>query len=418
MSTLTQLLGNRELAFEDNLEKGRIWVYSDGNMYSGFCNGFCWKPPGCGIATIEAWGSGGSGAKMCCCGASVSGNPGAYVKKTICVCPTNYVCGYVGRSCNNADSLCFRGCSEASCVCWYGCSQLSLFESGMQPKCQESWKGNNPWGWGNSSGDPIAATAVNSPMQSYIGDTMGNKGSSTQASGAACTDSCFSQCCSSAVCGGSFTNGCLCAQGGKGGLSYCMDDKSAYQCFITGGHCGSRVGPRHNMCDPGHSGCGIICNMCNDGGGIGFIACGYGGDVNCCGSFSCSGFFGCLQTCPCLHVYTHAGPPGQFSTEGGLTSYTPEGDSPQSSWAGSAKMGSMNGMMALSRQPSAVVHNSCWNNNRTCGCYEMEGCYQFVPYGWPGAGAMPCPGVRDQAGRGGMGMVRIKYVPTDGGNTY
>jgi len=91
MTTLTQLLGNRELAFEDNLEKGRIWVYSEGNMYTGFCNGFCWKPPGTGTAVIEIWGAAGSGAKMCCCGAGLPGNPPAYVKKTVCVCPSNFL---------------------------------------------------------------------------------------------------------------------------------------------------------------------------------------------------------------------------------------------------------------------------------------------------------------------------------------
>jgi hypothetical protein len=62
MAKLTQLLGNRELALEDNLEKGRIYVYTEGNMYTEFCNGFCWKPPGCGLAIIEAWGAAGSGA--------------------------------------------------------------------------------------------------------------------------------------------------------------------------------------------------------------------------------------------------------------------------------------------------------------------------------------------------------------------
>ena len=69
MALLTQLLGNREQAFEDNLEKGRIWVYTDGNMYSSFCNGFCWRSPGTGCIVIEAWGAAGSGAQMCCCGA-------------------------------------------------------------------------------------------------------------------------------------------------------------------------------------------------------------------------------------------------------------------------------------------------------------------------------------------------------------
>ena len=144
MALLTQLLGNRELAFEDNLEKGRIWVYQDGNMYSAFCNGFCWRSPGTGCIVIESWGAAGSGAQMCCCGAGLPGNAPAYVKKCLCVIAGNYVCGYIGRSCNNSSALCFRGCSEASCVCWYGCSPKALYEGGYYPGDSDSFKGNNP----------------------------------------------------------------------------------------------------------------------------------------------------------------------------------------------------------------------------------------------------------------------------------
>ena len=38
-----------------------------------------------GTAIIEVWGAGGSGARMCCCGDGLTGNAGAYVKKTITV---------------------------------------------------------------------------------------------------------------------------------------------------------------------------------------------------------------------------------------------------------------------------------------------------------------------------------------------
>jgi hypothetical protein len=48
----------------------------------------------------------------------------------------------------------------------------------------------------------------------------------------------------------------------------------------------------------------------------------------------------------------------------------------------------------------------------------MQGCHPFLPYGVPGGAAFPCGHVRDHGMRGGMGMVRIKYTPTDGGNTY
>jgi|LauGreDrversion2_3_1035106.scaffolds.fasta_scaffold24501_1 hypothetical protein len=409
MTTLTQLLGNRELAFEDNLEKGRIWVYSEGNMYTGFCNGFCWKPPGTGTAVIEIWGAAGSGAKMCCCGAGLPGNPPAYVKKTVCVCPSNYVCGYVGRSCNNSDSLCFRGCSESTCVCWFGCSPLALYESGTQPKQQNSWKGNNPWGWGSGSADPITSDA-NWTGQSFIGTTEGNFGANNNGSG---FKDGFQVCRAAGA-----TNGCLCAHGGKGGLTYCMDDKSPYSCFITGGHCGTRMGPRHNMCDTARSACGMICNICADGGGVGWIACGYGGDLNCCGGWSCVSFAGCLEQCQCLTIYHHAIAAGIFADEGGVASYTPEGDSPFASWAGAGVASSMNAMMTMSRAPTSIQHTSCWANNRACGCYQMQGCYQFVPYGMPGAAAHPCGEVRDQAGRGGMGNVRIKYIPNEGGSSY
>jgi hypothetical protein len=172
------------------------------------------------------------------------------------------------------------------------------------------------------------------------------------------------------------------------------------------------------MCDTARSACGKICNLCADGGGLGWIACGYGGDLNCCGGWSCVSFGGCLEQCQCLTIYHHAIAAGIFADEGGVASYTPEGDSPFASWAGAGVASSMNAMMTMSRAPTSIQHTSCWANNRACGCYQMQGCYQFVPYGMPGAAGHPCGEVRDQAGRGGMGNVRIKYIPNEGGSSY
>jgi hypothetical protein len=42
----------------------------------------------------------------------------------------------------------------------------------------------------------------------------------------------------------------------------------------------------------------------------------------------------------------------------------------------------------------------------------------YMPTGVPGNAAHPCPGVRDHAGRGGMGGVRIKFIPAEGGTSY
>lgn len=105
---------------ETNLDKGRVWAYSPGSEYTNFVNGFCWIACATGKVILDVWGAGGSGARMCCCGHGVPGNPGAWSRKCICVVAGCYICGHVGKSCNNADALCFRGCSEASCVCWYG----------------------------------------------------------------------------------------------------------------------------------------------------------------------------------------------------------------------------------------------------------------------------------------------------------
>jgi hypothetical protein len=400
MALLTQLLGNREQAQKDMLEKGRIWVYSDGNMYSAFCNGFCWKPPGCGKVVIETWGSAGSGAEMCCCGQGVPGNAGGYVKKCICVCPTNYVCGYVGRSCNNADDLCFRGCSEASCVCWFGCSPCALASDGIDVNAQTSWRGNNPWGWGNETN--VLSQNFNLNNKKIKDEGYGFKFGNTCTGGGNCYNA-------------GQTNGCLCAQGGRGGVSFCMDNKSPFSCFMTGYWCGQRVGPGHNMCDTGNSACGRVCNWCQ---GPGMIACAWGGDVNCCGAVSCVDFLGCLSSCPCMtmwHMHTSA---GVYAEDGAVISFYGDGDTITARWSGAYTGTMLNSLPALSRSPSHTMYSTCWSGGLPCGCYNMQGCHPFLPYGVPGTGPNPCGDVRDHAMRGGMGMIRIKYIPTDGGNTY
>jgi|SaaInl74LU_5_DNA_1037368.scaffolds.fasta_scaffold06564_3 hypothetical protein len=112
-----KLSGGGAIAEEDNLEQGQIFVYSP-NKYNrgpaGYGECQVWKSPGSGTATVEVWGAGGSSGKMCCCGAGIPGNPGAYLKKTITVDSDTWIRGYPGRSCSN-DNLCFKGCSESSC---------------------------------------------------------------------------------------------------------------------------------------------------------------------------------------------------------------------------------------------------------------------------------------------------------------
>ena len=52
----------------------------------------------------------------------------------------------------------------------------------------------------------------------------------------------------------------------------------------------------------------------------------------------------------------------------------------------------------------------CWISDRSCGCYESQGCANFLPTGAGGLPPMDCPDVRDHGIRGGHGGVRIKFI--------
>jgi hypothetical protein len=313
---------------ETNLDKGRVWAYSPGTEYSNFVNGFCWIACSTGKVILDVWGAGGSGGKMCCCGHGVPGNPGAWARKCICVVAGCYICGYVGKSCNNADDLCFRGCSEASCVCWYG-------------------------------RNPQTGTVVSS---------------------------------------------CICAQGGRGGTTYCNPSGTIFCCFVQG-----------NFCNTNYSNgtCGIICNY---GSGTGSCcAQAYGGDINKNGGFSCVTFWTCYSNCPCSTHYHTAIPPGMFACDGGVVSTGIEADNGFAEWSGMGFHQFSQGINALSRSPNkGIPWTACYSQHtRACGCYDVQGCQPFFPPGVGGLPANPCSGVRDHAWRGGLGLVRINFIAKD-----
>ena len=122
MATLQSIITNRNPTYqpqEENLEQGRLFYFSPAQEHSQ-CHKFTYKSPGNGCLRVEIWGAGGSGAKMCCCGQGVPGNPGAYVVKCFLVDANSKVCGCVGSSCGNGDTLCYRGRSTGTCVCYFG----------------------------------------------------------------------------------------------------------------------------------------------------------------------------------------------------------------------------------------------------------------------------------------------------------
>ncbi len=400
MAVLSQLLGNRDLAWEDNLEKGRIWVYHEGNEYTKFCNSFCWNAPATGKVVIEAWGAAGSGARQCCCAFSVPGNSPAYVKKCICVISGNKICGCIGFSCGNSDSRDHRGRSEPTMVCWVGCAPFALSQSVSNtnvPELHTSWKGNNPFGWGG-------------------GETVGNIENFAEAGSVYHQTSAGGYCCNAGA-----TAGCLCAQGGQGGRSYCTNEPTPYSCGVGGiRFCGHSWGAV-DMCNTARSACGMLCNTFQSRCvyfNWDVYALAFGGDFNCCGIFSCKSYHNCVNNCQCAQQWHLTGAAGKFATEGAVINYSSNQDSPTARTSGSPGVGAMGAIQAASRWPSWSMLAVCNCAYAGCGCYEDMGCHRNMPAGIPGAGAAVCGDVRDGGYAGGHGAVRIKFVPDSGQSAY
>ena len=198
-------------------------------------------------------------------------------------------------------------------------------------------------------------------------------------------------------------DGCMCAQGGMGGRSYCSTGNSPYCCFVAGGFCHTQGGDQY---------CGIICNFKDASANPEFCAQSYGGDVNCYGGFSCTSWRGCRVNCNCRRVEVSKFPPGMISTLGGEVHYTLDSDSPRSDWSGMGGwMHASHGYNLATRSPTrGGPYTACWTGNRSCGCYQANGRNPFMPAGLGGQGPTPCDGVRDHAHMGGPGMIRIKFV--------
>ncbi len=333
MATLSTIITNRNPSFqaeERNLETGYLYYFTPLSEHSQ-CHNFVWNSYGAGCARVEIWGAGGSGGKMCCCGQGVPGNPGAYVVKCFLVDGASKVCGCVGSSCGNADSMCYRGRSTATCVCYFG------------------------------------AASDNS------------------------------------ICG------CLCAQGGEGGTTYCSPSSSHFCCFVADSSFCTTA-----MTNPAGSawgsGCGLVCNTRTDGTVAGTQANAYGGDINCPGGISCTSFFSCDSADQCRVQWHIRTPAGVHSKQGGMVTFSGDHDSPigQGGTAGYHQH-HYYALQGMKRDPSQGMHIMACYFSRMCGCYENNGCQSTAPHGHGGAPSMTCNSVRDQGQRGGHGGVRILW---------
>lgn len=196
---------------------------------------------------------------------------------------------------------------------------------------------------------------------------------------------------------GGGTAGCMCAQGGTAGYSYCSTSTAFWCCFLSGGWAGTCCGP----------GCGIICNTAAG------IPSAFGGTVNCVGCFSCMVILRCdggaIWHCGCFPSLPT--PPGMSAVCGQTIQYGVDIGSAVSNASGAHIPPAISAIAASNRYGANFMPSlfACWTQQLSCGCYEMNGCISYVPPAFPGLPASPCGDVRDGGGRGGNGLVKITF---------
>jgi len=199
----------------------------------------------------------------------------------------------------------------------------------------------------------------------------------------------------------------MCAEGGFGGTSWCNTSVgSPYCCGVAAGFCYT---PGAALC------CGVICNLSTSSvsavGSAVTRAQAYGGDVNCQGMFGCVVISACCANIPCQYIATIPVPAGYISSNGANITYALEDNNGTSTLNGQGLAQFLTGLNAAGKQPHHGGFKShCMGNVRKqCGCYENNGCGNWLPIGTGGLMVTPCDGVCDTGSRGGQGALRIRW---------
>ena len=483
--TLSQLLRARNESIrpnleESNLETGTIFMYTEGTVVPPYAtnagNGFCWKAPTYGCAVIEAWGAGGSAGKVACCGYGLPGNSGAYAKKSICVWPqggltsaTTFTHAGTGVSASGTfPAVAIKSTSGKGTGAVINIVKTTGTTYSTTITATVTLRADNGTtvGQGYAVGDTIVIDGANLGGVTSTNDltitiatsvnagsfVCGTPGRSCNNPNAACFRGCSDP---TGVCWciSAGSAGCMCAEGGKGGSSFCSTGTGAWCCYFYNGYCGtnreysciactyqdgagrSSAQPRrgcedwycniycqgalcYTCCNVGNpvgapcnfagaSNCGIICNVCTGS----WQAKAYGGDVNCCGIPGCTSFDNYCPNCYCYYKYHAPIPAGLYSTDGNIiTANMTETDEQQSSVSGQTMFSYFSAIGGLSKSPRAGASDSyCYNNGRGCGCYEYSGCINMMPIGAGAPAGGACGDYCDVGMRGGMGAVRIKF---------
>ena len=208
---------------------------------------------------------------------------------------------------------------------------------------------------------------------------------------------------------GKDSTGCMCAMGGRGGWAFCNTTASACTPYCRLLSCNFAT------TQTGDAGCGMVCNY-TDYATAGFnatdwMACGYGGDVNCCGGFSCIAFLHCNSCCCCCKIGYLRTAPGIFSECSSTIQVNHACMHGASPGSGHYYPAVYQGLAGLSHSPThGNPYNYCWGSGQYCGCYEYSRCDIKLGVGVPAMSASVSDSVRDHTMRGGMGAVRIQFI--------
>jgi hypothetical protein len=484
--TLSQLLRARNESIrpnleETNLETGTIFMYTEGTTYSPYSTnaggGFCWKAPTYGCAVIEAWGAGGSAGKVACCGYGLPGNSGAYAKKSICVWPpggltsaTTYTHAGTGVSAAGTfnavaiKSTSGRGTGAViNIVKTVGTTYSTTITATVTLRTDNGVTVGQDYKVGDTiviDGANLGGVTVTNDLTITVATSVDSGSFVRGLPGRSCNNpsaACFRGCSDpTGVCWciGTGSAGCMCAEGGQGGRSFCTTGAGGWCCYFFNGYCGTnreysciactyqdgagrssaqtRKGCEDWYCNiycqgalcytccnvgnpvgapcnfAGASSCGIICNV---NAANPWQARAYGGDINCCGLVGCMSFDNATPNCFCYYKYHAPIPAGLYSTDGNIiTVNMTETDEQQSGVSGQTMFSYFSAIGGLSKSPRAGASDSyCYNNGRGCGCYEYSGCVQMMPIGAGAPAGAVCGDMCDHGMRGGMGAVRIKF---------
>ena len=310
---------------------------------------------------------------------------------------TNLEDGQIFVFCSGRVYGCFT-----NCFAWYapaaGTAKIEIWGAGGSTGCQCCCN--------FSIGGQSGAYVKKEVTMASGGYVCGNTGHPCMPNAGFCYPGCSEATCASICLGTADTCSCLCAQGGNGGLTACTSSTSSMCCLTS--CCYSAVVQPRSM----GTGCGYVCGCRNTY----HVATGYGGDINCPGTYSCVGQWHCDTRGNRNYMNNSlAKPHGQMVSQIATAMVgEDQGTTMGNMQSGHGPSNHQKGQGSINRSSGAGMNSvgACWTSQSHCACYETWACVPFIPPAHGASHTQGCPDVRSVGSRGGLGYVRILFKAT------